>query len=247
MGRLIPGAGYLDSGGVIPGIGYVEPPPAATGGVTVANAAQTNTASSAAIRQTHLVAVAAASQAQAAASATIQQTHRVSGAASAQVNVATAGAVSQSTTTFVAGSHSSQANTAAAAAIRQTHLLGVANAGQANQSSVAAIRAIHLLLAAASAQANVASAVSATQNGTIVIPGVTDWSTGLLKTGETGVQVDVRALATGALIVRKTGQTTHATTGDCVIDDPLIAAAVTYEVVTRFADGSVGVWDYTAS
>lgn len=89
-------------------------------------------------------------------------------------------------------------------------------------------------------------ALTATSNGTITIPAVRDWGTKALKTGQTGVQVDIRNIATGALVVRKTGQTTHATTGVCVVTDAVIVAGTTYEVVTRFADGSRGMWDYTA-
>lgn len=83
--------------------------------------------------------------------------------------------------------------------------------------------------------------------GTITIPAVKDWGTGNLKTAQTGVQVDIHNISTGALVVRKTGQTTHATTGVCVVQDATIADATTYEVITRFADGSKGMWDYTAS
>jgi len=83
--------------------------------------------------------------------------------------------------------------------------------------------------------------------GTITIPAVKDWSTGNLKTAQTGVQVDIHNISTGALVVRKTGQTTHATTGVCVVQDAALSDATTYEVITRFADGSKGMWDYTAS
>ena len=89
--------------------------------------------------------------------------------------------------------------------------------------------------------------ITAVSNGTITIPAVKDWGTGNLKTGETGVQVDIRNISTGALVVRKTGQTTHGTTGVCVVTDASIVAGTTYEVVTRFADGSKGMWDYTAT
>lgn len=89
--------------------------------------------------------------------------------------------------------------------------------------------------------------ITATSNGTITIPAVRDWGTKALKVSETGVQVDIRNITTGALVVRKTGQTTHATTGVCVVTDAAIVAGTTYEVVTRFADGSRGMWDYTAS
>ena len=83
--------------------------------------------------------------------------------------------------------------------------------------------------------------------GTITIPAVKDWSTGNLKTAQTGVQVDIHNISTGALVVRKTGQTTHATTGVCVVQDAALSDATTYEVITRFTDGSKGMWDYTAT
>lgn len=89
--------------------------------------------------------------------------------------------------------------------------------------------------------------LTAVSNGTITIPAVRDWGTKALKTGQTGVQVDIRNITTGALVVRKTGQTTHASTGVCVVTDAAIVAGTTYEVVTRFADGSRGMWDYTAT
>lgn len=101
-----------------------------------------------------------------------------------------------------------------------------------------------------SQQVNTASQATiyqAVPTGTLTIPAVKDWGTGLLKTGQTGVTVDVRNITTGALVVRKTGQTTHGTTGVCVVTDALIAPGTTYEVCTRFADGSKGMWDYTAS
>ncbi len=89
--------------------------------------------------------------------------------------------------------------------------------------------------------------MSAAGSGTITIPAVRDWSTGTLKAGASGVQVDIHSISTGALVVRKTGQTTHGTTGVCTVTDALIAPGTTYEVVTRFADGSLGVWDYAAT
>jgi len=83
--------------------------------------------------------------------------------------------------------------------------------------------------------------------GTITIPAVRDWGTGNLKTSETGVQVDLHNISTGVLVVRKTGQTTHAATGVCVVKDASITSGTTYRVTTLFADGSLGVWDYAAT
>lgn len=89
--------------------------------------------------------------------------------------------------------------------------------------------------------------LTATSNGTLTIPAIRDWGTKALKAGETGVTVDIYSKTTRGLVVSLTGQTTHATTAVCVVSDPAIVAGTTYRVVTEFADGSFGVWDYTAS
>lgn len=103
------------------------------------------------------------------------------------------------------------------------------------------------ITASGGAVASGSATLSSTSGGTITIPAVRDWSTGNLKAGASGVQVDIRNISTGALVVRKAGQTTHGTTGVCTVTDALIAPGTTYEVVTRFADGSLGVWDYAAT
>lgn len=82
--------------------------------------------------------------------------------------------------------------------------------------------------------------------GTISLPAVRDWSTGALKTGAT-YTADVYDRSTGSLVVRKTGLTTHASAATGSFADALIVAGTTYRVVTEFADGSLGVWNYTAS
>ncbi len=92
-----------------------------------------------------------------------------------------------------------------------------------------------------------ANATTSGGAGVISIPAVKDWGSGALKAGEVNVLVDVYDPSSGSLIVRKSGQTTHAITGVCVITDPLIMPGSTYAVVTRFTDGSVGIWDYTAT
>ena len=83
-------------------------------------------------------------------------------------------------------------------------------------------------------------------NGTITIPAVVDWNTGTLRVSETGVVVFISDINSGALIVKKTGQTTHATTGVCVVTDALLIAGTSYRVTTVFADGSEGTWRYAA-
>lgn len=117
--------------------------------VAAANSQQTNTASPAAIRQTHLI-----------------------GAAnSQQVNTGVAASVSQSSITFVSAADSIQINQADAAAIRQTHLIGVASSQQGNTASAAAIlqTAPGSLLIADSQQINTASAAAIRQTHLIGI------------------------------------------------------------------------------
>jgi len=127
--------------------------------------------------------------------------------------------------------------------------LVVSDGTHAHAADNLALAIIGTLSIADSTHAHAADSITLTavSNGTITIPAVRDWGTKALKTGQTGVQVDIRSITTGALVVRKTGQTTHATTGVCVVTDAAIVAGTTYEVVTRFADGSRGMWDYTAS
>src|SRR5574343_434158 len=99
------------------------------------------------------------------------------------------------------------------------------------------------------AAANKSSALSQSVTlyiGTITLTDITQWETGVLKPSQTGVTVDISNISTGALVVRKTGQVTTAGS-DMTIKDALIADATTYQVVTRFADGSVGVGDFVAS
>ncbi len=99
------------------------------------------------------------------------------------------------------------------------------------------------------AAANKSSALSQSVTlyvGTITLTDVTQWETDVLKPSQTGVTVDISNISTGALVVRKTGQITTAGS-DMTIKDALIADATTYQVVVRFADGSVGVGDFVAS
>ena len=99
------------------------------------------------------------------------------------------------------------------------------------------------------AAANKSSALSQSVTlyiGTITLTDVTQWETDVLKPSQTGVTVDISNISTGALVVRKTGQVTTAGS-DMTIKDALIAGATLYQVVLRFADGSVGVEDITSS
>lgn len=108
------------------------------------------------------------------------------------------------------------------------HLIGIANSQQVNQASPVGI---------------VSSAVS----GTITLPACRQWETGNLRTSESGVVVIVNNPTTGALVVNKTGLTTHATTGECVVTDPAIVTGTNYRVTQILPDGSEGTWRYTAT
>jgi len=133
--------------------------------VAAANSQQANTASAAAIRQTHLLGIASSQQGNQSSTAAIRQTHLIGAANSQQVNTGVAASVSQSSITFVSAADSIQINTADAAAIRQTHLIGVASGQQTNTASAAAIlqTAPGSLLVADSQQINAASAAAILQ------------------------------------------------------------------------------------
>lgn len=105
-----------------------------------------------------------------------------------------------------------------------------------------------LLTIAGSQQANAASPISISQAAaTITLPACKQWETGNLRPGETGVTVIVNHPITGALIVKLTGLTTHATTGVCVVSDAAIVAGNSYRATQILADGSEGTWVYTAT
>ena len=89
--------------------------------------------------------------------------------------------------------------------------------------------------------------LAAAAAGTITFPAVKDWSTGNLKLNESGVTVIVNNPTTGALVVKLTGKTTHATTGVCVVSDAAIIAGTQYRATMILADGSEGTWKYTAT
>ena len=131
------------------------------------------------------------------------------------------------------------------------HEITISNSVQANTVSDVAIDngavGTHNITVSSSQQVNTLSAVTIQQaavgSGTITTPEIRDWETKNLKTGLTGVQVDVRSIETGALLVRKTGLTTHATTAVCTITDAAIPNVTLCEVMMRCPDGSKGVWD----
>lgn len=108
------------------------------------------------------------------------------------------------------------------------HLISIANSQQVNQASPGSISS---------------SAVS----GTITLPACRQWETGNLRTGESGVVVIVNNPTTGALVIKKTGLTTHATTGECAVTDPAIVTGTNYRATQILSDGSEGTWRYTAT
>lgn len=89
--------------------------------------------------------------------------------------------------------------------------------------------------------------IAAAAAGTITLPACRQWETGNLRTSESGVVVIVNNPTTGALVVNKTGLTTHATTGECVVTDPAIVTGTNYRVTQILPDGSEGTWRYTAT
>jgi hypothetical protein len=159
----------------------------ADGLVTVDNATQVNTASTATIQQTHLVGVANSAQANTASSvgasqsstvlvtvdsaaqtntasaSSVNQTHRIICAAVAIDNVASSSAIVQ--THLVGAANSTASNTAAGVMVTQgsVHSVGAANASQANTASTVAVRVTHAVGAASSTQANTASNAAAKQ------------------------------------------------------------------------------------
>ena len=144
---------------------------------------------------------------------------------------------------------SAHGHLADALVLTSQHSLTVAESTHGHTADNLTLSVLGTLEIADALHAHLADSITLTVSaaGTITIPAMKDWSTGNLKAGEAGVQVDIHNISTGALVVRKTGQTTHATTGVCVVTDAAIAAGTTYEVVTRLADGSKGMWDYAAS
>lgn len=144
---------------------------------------------------------------------------------------------------------SSHGHVADALVLTSQHSIVVAEAAHGHTADNLTLSVLGTLAIDDAFHAHLADSITLTTTtpGTITIPAVKDWGTGNLKLGETGVQVDIRNKSTGALVVRKTGQTTHGTTGVCVVTDALIVIGIEYEVATRFSDGSMGMWDYTAS
>lgn len=89
------------------------------------------------------------------------------------------------------------------------------------------------------------SAVGYVTQGVITTPALKN-NTGTLLANETGVTVYVYTPATGALVVKKTGQTTNAS-GVLTVTDALIAASTLYRIVIVLGSGAEGMDKVTAS
>lgn len=89
------------------------------------------------------------------------------------------------------------------------------------------------------------SATGDTSSGTITTPALKN-NTGTVLANETGVTVYVYNPTTGALIVKKTGQTTDAS-GILTVTDALISAGTQYRVVIVLGSGAEGMDKLTAS
>lgn len=84
-------------------------------------------------------------------------------------------------------------------------------------------------------------------NAAITIPPLRDWGTGNLLPGETNITVWVNDEVTGELVVKLTGQSSHATTAVVTVSDAALVAATQYSVRTKLANGAQHTWTYTAS
>lgn len=107
----------------------------------------------------------------------------------------------------------------------------------------------HLVTASNSQQVNSASSGAVTiPSGSIVIPEFRDWNTGgNLLAGETGVTVWISEDVSGELVVKLTGQTSHATTAVCTVSHALIASVTDYHVRVKLANGAQASWTLTSS
>ena len=137
--------------------------------VTVANVAQSNSASSAAISQATAVLVTTADVAQAntSSSAAISHTQYATIASVSQANSASHVAVMQ--LHLVAAANASQPNAVSDSAVRQTHPIDSASVSQANAAFSAAINQTHLITSSSSAQDNSVSASGISQSSTTFV------------------------------------------------------------------------------
>ena len=89
------------------------------------------------------------------------------------------------------------------------------------------------------------SATGDTSSGSITTPALKN-NTGTVLANETGVTVYVYTPDTGALVVKKTGQTTNAS-GVLTVSDALIVAGTLYRIVLVLGSGAEGMDKVTAT
>lgn len=90
-------------------------------------------------------------------------------------------------------------------------------------------------------------ATGQTSGGVISIPEFRDWGTGNLLPGEAGVTVWIADDVTGELVVKLTGQESHASTAVCSVTHASIITATAYHVRVKLANGAQASWTLTAS
>lgn len=139
------------------------------------------------------------------------------------------GLVSAGTPHNVTGANSNQSNIASSGGVSQqsTTFIAGSNSTQHNTCST--------------------GSVVSNSGATIIIPPLHDWGTGNLLPGETNITVWVNDEVTGELVVKLTGQSSHATTAVVTVSDASLVAATQYSVRTKLANGAQHTWTYTAS
>lgn len=131
------------------------------------------------------------------------------------------------------------------------HNITASNSNQSNIASSGGVsqQSTTFIAGSNSTQHNTCSTGSVVSNSgaTIIIPPLHDWGTGNLLPGETNITVWVNDEVTGELVVKLTGQSSHATTAVVTVSDVTLVAATQYSVRTKLANGAQHTWTYTAS
>jgi len=85
-------------------------------------------------------------------------------------------------------------------------------------------------------------------SGTLQIPPLSEWETGNLLPGQTGITVWINDEESGALVLKLTGLSTAAITAAfSPISDVSLVPGNAYSVRTRLANGAQYTWTYVAS
>jgi len=204
---------------------YVRGVGGASHTLTVDNASQGNTASTAAITQANALVGAASTQGNTASASAITQAHVLAVANGDQANSASTPAVTLGSAVVLAASNAEQGNTAVTGAITQAHVLIHSPSVQDNVAAASAIVQAHVLAAAAAAQGNAASdpAISLTVENDLAVSNATQGNiagTGQITRNQT-------------LTVDSATQNNRASTG--VISDGIIYEADLANVTTDTA------------